>query len=149
MPKFETEIFFPYSAKQIHNMVADIEKYPEFLPNCDSLTVKKHQKTPEKDVFLAEMGVKFGIFSEKFDSNVVVKHLFHTIDVNIASGPIKRLDINWKFVESQNGNGCTAKFNIKIEMKSLPLKLALAAAFNIAVNDMTQSFVTRANHLYL
>lgn len=158
MPKIETEIFFPYSVENIHNMVADIEKYPEFLPNCSSLTVKKREKTAqkgsknvEKEHILAEMGVKYGLYSEKFDSNVTVNHMFHEIDVSLSSGPLKSLTNHWKFVEHQNKQkikGCMATFSIEIEMKSFPLRLALAAAFKIGVNEITKAFVTRANKLY-
>ncbi|MBL1420171.1 MAG: hypothetical protein COC24_006635 [Alphaproteobacteria bacterium] len=154
MPKYQTEIFFPYSVQKIHNMVADIEKYPEFLPNCSHLIIKNSQKTPDsgqkggkKRVFLAEMGVKFSVFSEKFDSNVEIDDMFHEINVTLNSGPLKNLINNWKF-ETADNNGCIAHFSLQVEMKNLPLRLALAAAFKIGVKDIEQAFITRANKLY-
>lgn len=153
MPKYQTEILFPYSVEQIHNMVADIEKYPEFVPNCASLVIKNSQKTAilgqkgaEKRLFLAEMGVKFSVFSEKFDSNVTIDDMFHSINVTVNSGPIKKLTLDWKFLA--DGENCKAKFSIDMEMKNLPLRLALAAAFKMSVIEMTDAFVTRANELY-
>ncbi|MGL1919977.1 MAG: hypothetical protein OCD03_03020 [Hyphomicrobiales bacterium] len=146
MPKYQTEILFPYSVEQIHNMVADIEKYPEFVPNCSSLWIKNSQKSDKKRHFLAEMGVKFSIFSEKFDSNVEIDDMFHSINVTVSSGPIKKLNLEWKFLEQ--GENCKALFSIDMEMKALPMKLALAAAFKISVIEMTDAFITRSNELY-
>ena len=147
MPKYQTEIFFPYSVEKIHNMVADIEKYPEFLPNCSHLTIKNCQKNAQKRHFLAEMGVKFSIFSENFDSNVEIDDMFHEINVTLNSGPLKNMANNWKFVE-QDGNHCLAHFSIEIEMKNFALRLALAAAFKLGVSEIEQAFITRANKLY-
>lgn len=154
MPKYQTEIFFPYEVEKIHNMVADVEKYPQFLPNCDHLIIKndpktgkKPQKTAEKQRFLAEMGVKFSVFSEKFDSNVEIDNMFHSINVTLNSGALKNLTNSWKFVEAEN-NSCIAHFSINIEMKNLALRLALAAAFKIGVNEITQAFIKRADQLY-
>uniref|UniRef100_A0A2A4YR91 Coenzyme Q-binding protein COQ10 START domain-containing protein n=1 Tax=OCS116 cluster bacterium TaxID=2030921 RepID=A0A2A4YR91_9PROT len=148
MPKYQTEIFFPFSVEKIHNMVADIEKYPEFLPNCSHLIIKNSQKTAKKRLFLAEMGVKFSVFSEKFDSNVEIDDMFHEINVTLNSGALKNLTNGWKFIE-HGDNQCMAHFSIEIEMKNLPLRLALAAAFKIGVKEIEQAFVTRANKLYL
>ncbi|PCI85601.1 MAG: hypothetical protein COB24_12475 [Hyphomicrobiales bacterium] len=147
MPKYQTEILFPYSVEKIHNMVADIEKYPEFLPNCSHLTIKNSQKNTKKRTFLAEMGVKFSVFSEKFDSNVEIDDMFHEINVTLNSGPLKNLTNNWKFENTNNG-GCIAHFSLEVEMKNLPLRLALAAAFKIGVKDIEHAFITRANKLY-
>lgn len=147
MPKYQTEIFFPYSVEKIHNMVADIEKYPEFLPNCSHLTIKNTQKSGKKRHFLAEMGVKFSVFSENFDSNVEIDDMFHEINVSLDSGPLKNLTNNWKFIE-QGENQCLAHFSIEVEMKNFALRLALAAAFKIGVKDIEQAFIKRANKLY-
>lgn len=147
MPKYQTEIFFPYSVEKIHNMVADIEKYPEFLPNCSHLIIKNSQKSGKKRLFLAEMGVKFSVFSENFDSNVEIDDMFHEINVSLDSGPLKNLTNNWKFIE-QGENQCLAHFSIEVEMKNFALRLALAAAFKIGVKDIEQAFIKRANKLY-
>ncbi|MCJ8325178.1 MAG: type II toxin-antitoxin system RatA family toxin [Rhizobiales bacterium] len=146
MPTQELEIFFPYTVENIYNLVADIEKYPLFLPNCVQLTVKKRHKTVKNEHILAEMGVKYGIFSENFSSNVELDAKNHSIIVGLNSGPIKKLNNHWRI--EKHDNGSLAHFKIEIEMKNFALKIALAAAFKFAVNEVVEAFKTRADELY-
>lgn len=146
MPKFETEIIFPHSVQNIYEMVLDIEKYPQFLPNCSHLLIKKHEKSGKNEHFLAEMGVKFSIFSEKFDSNVVANEAEKTIKVSLNSGPIKNLNNDWSFIN--HPKGCLAKFLIEVEMNNFALRLALAGAFKIGATEITNAFVKRADSLF-
>ncbi len=146
MPSHKTEIFFPFSPEKVFEMVKNIEEYPHFLPNCEYLTVKNTKKTPEITHILAEMGVKYSIFREKFTSNVQINDKNKTIIVKLDSGVLKSLSNEWQIIEHKNGS--IAKFSIQIEMKNIPLRLALAAAFKIGVNDITEAFKQRANHLY-
>lgn len=146
MPKQSLEIFFPYTVEDIFNLVADIEKYPLFLPNCVLLTVKNRQKTANNEHILAEMGVKYGIFSENFISEVELDAINHSIFVGLKSGPIKKMYNEWRIEAHENG--CLAHFKIEVEMKNFALKIALAAAFKIAVNEVVEAFKARANKLY-
>ncbi len=127
-------------------MVINIEEYPQFLPNCSHLDIKNHQKIDKIDHFTAEMGVKFASFTEKFTSNVVANQKKNSILVSLSSGPLKNLSNQWQFEKHENG--CMANFSIEIEMKNLVLRLALAAAFKVGVNDITNAFITRADTLY-
>ena len=153
MPKHNTEIFFPYSVEKVYEMVKNIEEYPLFLPNCSHLTVLNRQKIDQNtqnegeiEQILAEMGVKYSVFSEKFISKVQINQKQKRISVELNSGPLKNLSNDWKFIE--HPKGCIALFTIQIEMKNFALRLALAAAFKIGVNEITEAFKKRADILY-
>ena len=146
MPKLKTEIDFPFSAHKIYDMVADVEAYPNFVPNCHSLEIKSQQKVNEQTLIDAEMGVKYSVFSEKFGSNVILNDQKCQVIVQLSSGPIKKLNNVWQFVDTRNG--CIANFEIEIEMSNLALRLALSAAFKFGVVEITNAFKQRANQLY-
>lgn len=146
MPTYETEIFFPYDAKDVFAMVEDIESYPLFLPNCDYLKIISDVAHGDERKINAEMGVKYKIFSEKFRSDVSINNGANEITVQLASGPIKKMSNVWRFCDHLNG--CNAHFYIQVEMKNLPLRLALAAAFKIGIREITEAFLNRADVLY-
>ncbi len=119
-------------------IVADIERYPEFLPWVLALRVLSR----EGNLITAEMAVGYGPFRERYISKVTLDPAARTIDVAAIKGPFRRLENHWRFTP---GNaGCLIDFSIQFEFANPLLQAAAAHAFEKVVLKMTDAFVTRA-----
>ena len=52
MPSFTTKRRVPYSPRQMYDLVADIERYPEFLPLCEGLTLRSREEKPDRTILV-------------------------------------------------------------------------------------------------
>tara|TARA_B100000886_G_scaffold338168_1_gene300426 strand:+ start:2295 stop:2729 length:435 start_codon:yes stop_codon:yes gene_type:complete len=133
----------PYTAEQMHSLVLDIEKYPEFLPWCTNARILSRDLN--KNIILADLVIGFKAFSETFTSSVY----FETpelIVVNFEKGPFKYLMNNWRFCSI--GSRCNVSFDIDFEFQSRILRAVMAPLFHEAVCRMVGAFESRAAHLY-
>ncbi len=124
------------------DLVADIEKYPEFLPWCVATRVFKR----EGNEIYADLMVGFKVFREKFTSKVTLSHPGR-IDVAYLNGPFKYLNNHWLFIPESDGT-CTIDFYIDFEFRSRLLQTLIGTVFNEAVRRMVGSFETRAHKIY-
>ncbi len=141
MPTHAEKRFLPYSQEQLFNLVADIEKYPEFLPWC--IAVRVNQR--EGDIIRADLMVGFRIVREKFTSQVTLSAP-DRIDVAYLDGPFRYLNNHWKF-DPKDG-GCEIDFFIDFEFRSRLLQKLMGPLFNEAVRRMVGAFEIRARALY-
>lgn len=134
--------YLPYTPKQLYDLVADIEKYPEFLPWCAAVRILSKSETD----ILADLSVGYKFFRETFRSRV---HLTpHTrIDVEYISGPFHYLNNHWVFKEGVNG-GTDIDFFIDFEFQNRLFQSATQMVFEGAFNQMLSSFEKRAHELY-
>jgi coenzyme Q-binding protein COQ10 len=132
----------PYSPEQMYGLVADVERYPEFLPWC--LAAKIRQR--EGSVIYADLVIGFRMVRERFTSRV---HLQpgHRIDVSYAEGPFRYLENHWIF-EPAPGGGCVIDFHVDFEFRSRMLQKIITVLFNEAVRRMVAAFESRARALY-
>jgi len=93
----ETRIV-PYTADEMYAVVAEMERYPEFLPWCASLRVLKREKEDEAEIVTAEMVVAYQGLHECYVSRVRLDHAARIIEARHVEGPFKRLDTRWRFV---------------------------------------------------
>ncbi len=133
----------PYSAELMFQVVADVEKYPEFLPWVVALRVVKRERVRERDVLFAEMAVGYGALRERYTSRVVLDPLDRRIDVAQTEGPFRQLENHWKFTPLAVGS--QLDFSIIFEFKSRLLNAVAGAAFEKVVMRMADAFETRAN----
>ena len=124
------------------DLVADVEKYPEFLPWCVATRVRKR----EGDILFADMVIGFKVFREKFTSKVTCRRPGR-IDVAYFEGPFKYLNNHWIF-EKHGDGGCIIDFYVDFEFKSRLAQAAVGAVFNEAVRRMITAFEKRAGQLY-
>lgn len=146
MPRHEETKLVPYTAEQMFAVVADIERYPEFLPWCSGLTIKSIAQEGDTQIAVAEMRVAYHGLSERYTSRVVTDAQKRTIDATHVEGPFKRLNTRWRFVP--RGEGCEIHFFIDFAFKSALLSAVAGLAFGLVVSRMTEAFIMRAAALY-
>lgn len=142
MPKHHEIRQLPYSVSQMYALVADIKKYPEFLPWVIALRVKKDNDTEA----LADMIVGFKALRESFTSRVLKKSN-SSIHVDYIDGPLKYLRNDWLFIEREDG-GCDVDFKVDFAFKSKIFEKLAGQFFEAALLKMTSAFVQRADDLY-
>ena len=146
MPKFETTRRVPYSAEEMFALVADIEKYPQFLPMCESLTVRSRRERDGVTVLVADMSVGYKSIHETFVSQVVLRPAEKTIEVRYLDGPFRYLDNRWRFTDLSGGSDI--HFYIEYEFKSRILGALMGAVFDRAFRTFAEAFETRAERIY-
>lgn len=132
----------PYTPEQLFDIVADVKKYPEFLPWCISSRITKE----EGDIFYADLIIGYKMIREKYGSKVTLKAPDH-VHVEYLSGPMKYLSNHWRFIREEDGS-CTIDFFVDFEFKNRILQNLIGVFFNEIVQRMVGAFETRANELY-
>jgi coenzyme Q-binding protein COQ10 len=132
----------PYSQEQLYKLVADIERYPEFLPWCQSAII--HQRQGNNLIAELEIGYKF--FRETYMSEVTLTPTSE-IKVQYAKGPLKHLINQWCF-QAVSLNTCQVDFELEFELKSSFLQKATETIFTTIVHQMLSAFEARAKLLY-
>ena len=142
MPTHAEKRVLPYTPEQMFDLVADVEKYPEFLPWCVATRIRKRQG----DILFADMVIGFKMFREKFSTKVLCQRPGR-IDVTYFDGPFKYLNNHWLFEPHGDGQ-CLIDFFVDFEFRSRLMQKAIGAVFNEAVQRMISSFEKRAAVLY-
>lgn len=130
------------------DLVADVERYPEFVPLCQSLKVR--QRTPRPDgseVIVADMTVSFKLVRESFTSRVTLDRPNLRILVEYLKGPFSKLENRWTF-EPRSENTCDVGFFIAYEFKSRMLAALMGAMFDAAFQRFAAAFEKRADAVY-
>mgnify|MGYP001293379190 FL=1 len=147
MPKFNTVRRVPYSPEQMFALVADVEKYPQFLPMCEALNVRSRKERDGVTVLVADMSVGYKAIRETFTSQVVLKPDDLLIDVKYLDGPFKYLRNLWTFAPAPGG-GCDVGFDIDYEFKSRMLGALMGGVFDRAFRMFASAFEKRADEIY-
>jgi coenzyme Q-binding protein COQ10 len=142
MPTHAEQRVLPYQPMQLFELVADVEKYPEFLPWCLAARVR----TRREDEVVADLIIGFKMIRERFTSRVRLNPPARRIDVSYQEGPIKYLQNHWVFLP--HDQGCMIDFYIDFEFHSRLLQSVMQPLFNEAVKRMVRAFESRAESLY-
>ena len=143
MPKFETVRRVPVSAEAMYDIVADVERYPEFLPMCEALTIVERSNNGVQDVLQADMTVAYLKLKERFRSHVLLNKQAKTIETKSIQGPFKHLENHWRFVPLSEAS-CDVAFKIDYAFKSWPLEKLMGGMFEKAFATYAASFEARA-----
>ena len=141
MPTHAERRILPYTPAQIFDLVADIEKYPDFLPWCQAARIKRRYD----NVVIADLVIGFKMIREKFTSHVTF-YRPNEIKVEYTHGPLKYLNNHWVFEE--HPDGCLVDFYIDFEFRSRTLQKLIGVLFNEAVQRMVRAFECRADDIY-
>lgn len=142
MPTHAEKKHLPYSVEQMFDLVADVEKYPQFLPWCIACRKTKD----DGDKIEADLIIGYKMVREKFTSRVFLERPDH-IRVEYLQGPMKQLSNTWTFQDDGEG-GCIIDFYVDFEFKNPVLQGLIAVFFNEAVKRMVAAFEDRAQTLY-
>ena len=146
MTSRRTSTEVPYAADQMFALVADIERYPEFLPWCVALRTVDCRTDENLKLLTAEMIVAYKVFREKFRSLVRLDESARHIEVDYIDGPFRSLRNSWSFRALPVGS--IVDFSIEFEFRSLLLQATSQAVFEKAFLKMSEAFVERANSVY-
>src|SRR6201999_3998443 len=145
MPRFSSKRRVRYTALQMFDLVADVERYPEFVPLCQSLKIR--QRTPQADgieIVVADMTVSFKLIRESFTSRVTLDRANLKILVEYLQGPFSNLENRWSF-ESKADNACDVGFFLAYEFKSRMLAMLMGSMFDTAFQRFAAAFEKRAD----
>ena len=126
-------------------VVADVERYPEFLPWVVALKVLSRERVDSEDVLTAEMAVGFGTLRETYVSRIVLDKDALRIDVSQTSGPFKTLENHWRF--APRVQGCRVDFSLQYQFRNRLLNAMAGAAFGKVYVRMADAFELRAKLL--
>lgn len=135
----------PYTADLMYAVVANVERYPEFLPWVVALRVKSRAMEGGREILLAEMAVGYRALRERYTSRVVLDPAARTIDVVAIEGPFHQLENHWRFTP-ENG-AAKVEFTVKFKFSSRLLQAAAGRAFENVLFKMTDAFEARAASL--
>ncbi|MBI3446086.1 MAG: type II toxin-antitoxin system RatA family toxin [Magnetospirillum sp.] len=142
MPTHAEQRILPYSPEQMFDLVADVARYPEFLPWCVASRIRRR----DGDVFFADLVIGFKMVRERFTSKVTLSAPGR-IDVTYTEGPFHHLNNHWIFKPAPNG-ATELDFFVDFEFRSKLLQTLIGALFNEAVKMMVSAFEKRAKQLY-
>ena len=136
----------PYAPAQLFDLVADVAKYPQFLPWCVAARIRSQQDNE----LIADLTIGFGPFRESFTSRVSLTPCdaagFCAIKSEYENGPFKYLHNRWKF--TPDGQNCVVDFYVDFEFRNFILQKAIGAVFTEAVRVMVNAFLKRARTVY-
>ncbi|MEN2494991.1 MAG: Ribosome association toxin RatA [Hyphomicrobiaceae bacterium hypho_1] len=147
MPAFATKRKVPYSPTDMFALVADIEKYPDFVPLCESLEVRKNYIDHQGfKILVADMTCGYKAVRENFTSLIRLDTKNQKIFVEYVDGPFQYLENTWSFIP--NHEGTIVSFDIRYEFKSMMLQILMGALFDKAFRRFASAFEDRAKTIY-
>jgi coenzyme Q-binding protein COQ10 len=147
MPQHQTTRTVDHSAKEMFDLVADVERYPQFVPLCDALRVRSREERDGKTVLLADMTVAYSLFRDTFTSRVTLDPDNLTILVEYITGPFASLHNRWSFKPLDESRS-EVDFFIQWEMKSRAIGMVVGAVFERAFRKFATAFEARADRIY-
>ena len=148
MPAFTTTRRVRHSAEDMFNLVADVENYPNFVPLCQALKVRRRTVSGEGiEILVADMTVAYKVIRETFTSRVALDRPRLRIDVDYLDGPFSRMENVWLF-HPVDDKRCDVAFKIDYEFRSRTLGMLMGAMFDAAFRRFAEAFEQRADRVY-
>ena len=146
MPTHSEERHLPYTARQMFDLVADVARYPEFLPWCAAARIRSRTPGAEAELMEADLVVSFKVFRERFGSRVRLANDGDRIDTEFLDGPFRYLQSHWTFEEAPGG--CEVRFFVDFEFRNRMLQGVIGVVFHEAMQRIVRAFEVRAEELY-
>jgi coenzyme Q-binding protein COQ10 len=148
MPQFSSKRRVLHSASQMFDLVADVERYPEFVPLCKSLKIRQRTAKPDgTEIVVADMTVSFKLVREAFTSRVTLDRPNRKILVEYLQGPFSNLENRWSF-DPKSDDACDVGFFLSYEFKSRMLAMLMGTMFDTAFQRFAAAFEKRADAIY-
>jgi coenzyme Q-binding protein COQ10 len=148
MPRFSTTRRVQHPASEMFDLVADVESYPQFVPLCRDMKVRRRAlRTDGTEVLIADMTVAYKMIRETFSSRVTLDKSRLEILVEYLDGPFRALENRWTF-HSTGERTCEVAFYIAYEFRSRALGLLMGTMFDAAFRRFAEAFERRADVVY-
>ena len=147
MPDFLTHRHVAHSVDEMFSLVADVERYPEFLPFCQSLAIRSRRVRDDVELLTTDMTVAHLMFRQTFRSFVTLDRANSRILIAATDGPLRRLDGRWIFRNGISG-GCEVGFSMFYELASRVLAVVMGPMLKAAFSNFVQAFERRAAAVY-
>ena len=149
MPSFRDERRVRHRAEQMFALVADVERYPEFVPLCKGLRVRSRKRDGDgRETLVADMTVGYKLIRETFTSRVALDEPGLKVRVEYIDGPFSHLENIWTFRDEPQGDGSRVGFFIDYEFKSRTLGALMGSMFDVAFRKFARAFEERADNVY-
>jgi len=151
MPTHSETRHLPYSAREMYDLVADVARYPEFLPWTAAARIRSRtpiagEEEGQGELMEADLVISFKVFRERFGSRVKLWPDTGLIDTEYLDGPFRYMKSQWQF-EDRDG-GCDVSFFVDFEFKNAVLQKLIGVVFNEAMQRIVRAFEARAKTLY-
>jgi coenzyme Q-binding protein COQ10 len=148
MPQFSSKRRVQHSAPQMFDLVADVERYPEFVPLCQQLRIRQRTAKPDgTEIVICEMTVSFKLIREVLTTKVTLDRANLKIHVEYLQGPFSNLENRWSF-EPRSEGACDVGFFLAYEFKSRMLAMLMGTMFDTAFQRFAAAFEKRADVVY-
>ncbi len=149
MPSFHEERRVRHRAEQMFDLVADVERYPQFVPLCRALKVRSRRIDDDgRETLVAGMTVGYKLIRETFTSRVMLDKPRLKVRVEYIDGPFSHLENTWTFRDEPEGDGSRVGFFIDYEFKSRTLGALMGSMFDVAFRKFARAFEERADKVY-
>lgn len=148
MPTFRTTRRVNHPVDKMFDLVSDVERYPEFVPLCRSLKVRRRAMSGEGiEIVIADMTIAYKLISETFTSRVTMDRARLAILVEYLEGPFSHLENRWNF-RVVDEHACEVDFFIDYDFRSRTLGLLMGAMFERVFRKLAEAFERRADIIY-
>ncbi|MGI1663284.1 type II toxin-antitoxin system RatA family toxin [Palleronia sp. KMU-117] len=146
MPTHSETKTLPYTPRQMYDLVADVARYPEFLPWCAAARIRSRRPQGEAEIMEADLVISFKVFRERFGSRVTLFPHEMRIDTEYLDGPFRYLESNWRFRPAEGGSD--VEFFVDFEFRNKVLQGVIGVVFHDAMQRIVRAFERRAAELY-
>lgn len=149
MPTHAEKRVMPYGADQMFALIADVNRYPEFLPWCSAARIRTREPLADGagEVMEADLVISFKVYRERFGSRVTLRPAARIIEVEYLDGPFRYLRNHWYF-EPRGEAACEVDFFVEFEFRSIILQKLIGLVFHEAMQRVVRAFEKRAEQLY-
>ena len=148
MPQFSTKRRVRHEAANMFDLVADVEKYSQFVPFCRSMKVRRRGEDAQgRPTIDCQMTIAYKLIHETFTTRVTLDRPELQIIVDYLSGPFRRLENRWRF-RPAGERGCEVEFYLMYEFQSRALGMIMGAMFEVVFRRFADAFEHRADQIY-
>jgi coenzyme Q-binding protein COQ10 len=148
MPQFSTKRRVRHAATDMFDLVADVDKYPQFVPFCRAMRVRKRGEDARgRPIIVCEMTIAYKLIQETFTTRVTLDRTELTIIVDYLSGPFRKLENRWRFRPVAE-RMCEVEFYLLYEFQSRTLGMLMGAMFEAVFRRFADAFERRADQIY-
>ena len=147
MPVFQSKRRVRHSADEMFELVADMERYPEFVPLCVRNVLRSRELSGASEVVTSEMTVAYALFRETFRNRITLDRANRRILIESTDGPLRQLRIEWTF-RLQADDSCEVGFRLNYELASHTPALLMGSIFDAAFSRLAAAFERRADVVY-